>query len=709
MAKASDPQKKLKGFETHGVHFTGPSGEDNFVGDCCFCDKEGKFYANFTNKMWSCHGCDRKGNYSRFLGKVAERNRKALARKSGKADRKQLSKARGGLPWKAFKAFGVGFDGIKYTIPTTKTGTTDTVGGILHYTPGGKLQVTSGCSTELFAAERYTWGKIRSVYGCEGEWDAIALTWLLNELGYLDDGDIAVVGLPGALTFKKEWTSYFEKKNVFLIYDNDGPGEQGELKAKKLLSSGAKSIKYLNWLEHLPVGFDLRDWITKLAVEEGRPRRCWLELKKLFKSTHRLIDPTEVQEEDDEDIEAISREELVAVYNKWLEMDSEDSLAVLYGTVFANRLEGEPLWVLLVGPPGGTKSVLLMSLSGSSEIYACSSFTPHTLVSGARNDSGKDPSLIPRLDGKVLTIKDMTVIMEMHPMARDEIFGQLRDIYDGSTKKEFGTGLIREYESKFGIIAGVTPSIDSYTSFSDLGERFLKFRIYRNLNEADEFSIIKRAMSNEGSEDEQKEELLEASKRFCAKKLPKRGSPEFPTISKKYSERIIRLAMAVAKLRAHVLWDKWDGSIKSRPTQELGTRLSKQLVKLAIGLAFYYGNTEIGEQELRLVTQVAYASIPDKVEEVVRVLYESNGTMMSTDKVSKTTEGFNKMTCMRTLNDLHLLKVVKKREMAKGNLWALTKQMKRLIKKGRAYEELDRRGEVLKKHGRTKIRIGKSR
>jgi hypothetical protein len=706
MATADDPKKKLKGFEIHGVHFSGPSGEENFVGDCCFCSKRGKFYANFSNKLWFCHGCDRRGNYFGFLSKVAERNRKVLVRKSGRVYRKKLSRERGGLPWKAFKLFSIGYDGIKYTIPIIKTGTKDKLTGLLHYTPGGKLQVTAGCTTELLGAERYDWGKIRTVYVCEGEWDAIALTWLLTVLGYLDDGDVAVLGLPGAMTFKKEWVSYFERKRVFLIYDNDGAGEQGELKAKKLLSSIAREIKYLNWPDHLPVNFDLGDWICKLAIKDGKLMSCWRQLKRLFKKTPRLIDPSDIVEEvDDEDVEPISREELVAIYMKWLKLDNEDPLAILYATIFANRLEGEPLWILLVGPPGGTKSVLLMSLSGSSEIYSCSSFTPHTLISGARNDGGKDPSLIPRLDGKILTVKDLTVILQMHPMARDDIFGQLRDAYDGNTKKEFGTGLIREYWSKFGIIAGVTPAIDSYPSFSDLGERFLKFRIHKDIKESDEFDIIRRAMSNEGLEGKQSEELYDAAKRFCARKMPERESKDFPTISQKHSDRIIKLAMTVARLRGSVVWEKYDGTLKSRPTHELGTRLSKQLVKLAIGLAFYYGNNEIGEMELRLVSQVAFASIPDKVEEVIRVLHQNNGHMITTSELARATTSFNKITCARTLTDLHLLKVVKKREAISGNRWALAGSMKRLIKGSEAFEELDRRGKDLKKHGRTKIRI----
>jgi len=56
-------------------------------------------------------------------------------------------------------------------------------------------------------------------------------------------------------------------------------------------------------------------------------------------------------------------------------------------------------------------------------------------------------------------------------IARDEIFGTLRDAYDGKITKRFANGIVRAYQSTFGLVAGVTPAIESFVvTHAMLGE-----------------------------------------------------------------------------------------------------------------------------------------------------------------------------------------------------------------------------------------------
>ena len=49
-------------------------------------------------------------------------------------------------------------------------------------------------------------------------------------------------------------------------------------------------------------------------------------------------------------------EHTLATYGKWLHLPDQRTLLAILGTIAANRLEGDPVWLLVVGPPGGGKS-----------------------------------------------------------------------------------------------------------------------------------------------------------------------------------------------------------------------------------------------------------------------------------------------------------------------------------------------------------------
>ena len=49
--------------------------------------------------------------------------------------------------------------------------------------------------------------------------------------------------------------------------------------------------------------------------------------------------------------------ETVAVFRRWLYLPDPTALYAVLGAVAANRLAGDPVWLLLVGPPGsGSRS-----------------------------------------------------------------------------------------------------------------------------------------------------------------------------------------------------------------------------------------------------------------------------------------------------------------------------------------------------------------
>jgi len=344
-----------------------------------------------------------------------------------------------------------------------------------------------------------------------------------------------------------------------------------------------------------------------------------------------------------------------------------------------------------------------MTLGTSSHVHMCSSLTPHALVSGM-NMGGGDPSLLPQLDGRVLVIKDMTTVLTMHPSARDEIFGQLRDAYDGQFEKAFGNGVHRKYKSKFGILAGVTPNIDSFASLSaGLGERFLKYRIPSAISPLDEYELITRAMQNVASENSMREEM-----KNCMAAFLERDFPTLPEVNEDNAHKIVNLAMLAARMRGVVERDRYNPNmIITKPSREFGTRLAKQLKKLAMGMGMYYGGT-IDANVMRIVTHVTLGSVPDKIEEVVRCLDEHGGHRgIRTGDIVEKSVGLTRSTTFRVLQDLSMLHVVKNVGTQSSALWLLAPDIKAMLEESNAFEVIPRKKvgiSVRRRNGHVSVR-----
>ena len=124
------------------------------------------------------------------------------------------------------------------------------------------------------------------------------------------------------------------------------------------------------------------------------------------------------------------------VVNKWLYLEDPYIIDVILSVYVANRIEGDPVWMMLIGPPSSAKTELLRSFDGHENAYFLSSLTPSTLVSGMpQKKNMEDPSLLLKLDDKLLVVKDFTSILSMRSESQQEIIAQLREIYDGKYSK----------------------------------------------------------------------------------------------------------------------------------------------------------------------------------------------------------------------------------------------------------------------------------
>ena len=154
---------------------------------------------------------------------------------------------------------------------------------------------TSGCRVGLYSSPALREWPDAMVFVCEGEWDAIALDFLIGLTGV----PAIAVAAPGAGTFKHDWALWLKGRAVVVAYDNDDAGRKGELRVRKLVRGLAAELRFLHWPDDRPDGYDVRDlvssWLTK-----GDPDGGLEELLSLVSDEPRL-DPDEIGDDGDPD------------------------------------------------------------------------------------------------------------------------------------------------------------------------------------------------------------------------------------------------------------------------------------------------------------------------------------------------------------------------------------------------------------------------
>lgn len=683
----ADQMKPVRAFLQHGVDLNKIVGEQA-VGTCPFTDKPDRFYVNVTNQLWDSKSAGYSGNLFQFFKRVCEINEHDMTPRQ----LKRLAQSKD-LPIRAFKDWGIGYNGSSYTIPVYN-GKGTIIDVRLYNIKGGRCISTAGANVGLLNLQDLLDKKKKNwpVYICEGEWDTIAMRWLLNRI----KSKGVVVGVTGAGTFKEGWVDYFKGRDVYICYDNDEPGKMGERKVYAMLDSVVDQLHCLHW-DDKSEGYDVRDLIVDY-VEKSNYSGAYRYIKKHCRSEPRVQTRVEDQEEKREskydgpiDIEEVRR-----VFNEWLYLKDTNAIEVCLAVMVSQIVSGDPVWMFLVAAPGGSKTETIQALGKYRKTVMISQLTPHSLLSGSQMGNNDDPSLLPQLNGKTLLIKDFTSIINMNADARDEVFGILRDAYDGEASKKFGNGITRHFKGKFTILAGVTPIIYSLSAMqSTMGERFLKLRIGDNLEHHDEDKQIAKAISNTGHETDMRAELADACTTFLEQDWE---SKKMPSIPGRYLDGISHLARFGSALRGTVTRDKYKGEMYlTKPTTEVGTRFAKQLAKLGIALGLVRGVSRLDYDIYTLLKRITLDSVDQRVEDVVREIFINTPGKDDTISARQLAAAcrYPVMTITRIVNDLNSLRVIQSPVTGRGQSgkWQLTDRIKTLIDGALLYStetELDR-------------------
>ncbi|MEO8593495.1 MAG: hypothetical protein ABI759_09240 [Candidatus Solibacter sp.] len=251
-------------------------------------------------------------------------------------------------------------------------------------------------------------------------------------------------------------------------------------------------------------------------------------------------------------------------------------------------------------------------------VHLIDTVTPQTFISGQIPDpqqtSKKPASLLLRIgDRGIIVVSDFSTVLSGNTDRCGSIFADLRRIYDGQLRKEYGTASDdpHEWKGRLTFIAAVTPEVDNYSAvFQSLGERFLMVRWPR----ANGIEAAIAAMEQDSGR--AKAELGEALNDLFGN-LPAL-EPELPTDIR---NMIAALAEFTVRGRTHVRRSSCGArEIEVIPQPESPTRLAQQLAQLAKGSALLDGRDAVNAEDYRLVKRAAMDCIPPGRRTIVDAL-----------------------------------------------------------------------------------------
>lgn len=359
---------------------------------------------------------------------------------------------------------------------------------------------------------------------------------------------------------------------------------------------------------------------------------------------------------------------LAKVFRKWLYIPDFGGVLAVLGSYAANKLTGDPVWLLLVGPSSAGKTQVLASLSKRPDVHTASTLTEASLLSGTPNKEKAEEArggLLREIGAYgIILLKDFTSTLSMPHEARRATLAALREIYDGNWTRRLGVdgGTTLSWEGKIGIIAGCTQAIDSHHAvMSAMGERFLLYR----MKKADEVKLAMTALDQSNSELEMHQELADVVGELFE------GLNGFPEqLSQAHKERISALATLTARCRSSVERDGRTREIVLIPESEAPGRLAKQLSMLLQGMRAI-GTSE--EHGWIILNRVALDCIPPLRRSVFDVLRSGKMEIETADIADKVS--YPLPTTRRALEDLAAHGVLCKRPFRNGSsdYWMVSK------------------------------------
>lgn len=344
--------------------------------------------------------------------------------------------------------------------------------------------------------------------------------------------------------------------------------------------------------------------------------------------------------------------DVAAVFRRWL--GAEYELDAIYATLAAaavSRLDGDPLWLLLLSGSGNAKTETVQALGAAGAFVTSTITSDGALLSGSpQREKAKDATggLLRKIGARgLLVIKDVTSILSMNRDARGSVLAALREVHDGRWERNIGTdgGKTLAWEGRLTVIGAVTTAWDrAHDVIASMGDRFVVLRMDSSTGR---IAAGRRAIANTGDEEKMRADLGTA----VASVLARVACAERIRISDPESERLLAAANVVTLARTGVDYD-YRGDVIDAHAPEMPTRFAKQLAQVVRGaIALGMDRTSA----LRLAIRCARDSMPPLRLAILDDVATNPGALT---KDVRRRLGKPRATIDRQLQALHMLNVL---------------------------------------------------
>jgi hypothetical protein len=275
--------------------------------------------------------------------------------------------------------------------------------------------------------------------------------------------------------------------------------------------------------------------------------------------------------------------EVHQVFKRWFGPEYDlGILDAVLAVVAAEKLSGDPPWLLIISGPGNAKTETIQAISGLNARVVSTITSEGALLSASpRKNRTKNATggLLRQIGQRgVLAIKDFTSIISTNREVRMQVLAALREVHDGHWVRNVGSdgGQSLEWHGRIVVIGACTTVWDqAHTVVSTLGDRFVLVRANSNTGR---MAAGIQAIRNTGTETEMRRKLAEA-----VAGLINHVKPDCPCdLTNTEKRRILRAADIVTLARTGVETD-YRGDIIDAHAPEMPTRFSKQLTQIVRG------------------------------------------------------------------------------------------------------------------------------
>ncbi len=350
-------------------------------------------------------------------------------------------------------------------------------------------------------------------------------------------------------------------------------------------------------------------------------------------------------------------ESLARRVRDYLHMPDPSIMYAVLGTVAANMMQGEPVWLMLVGPPGSGKSEWLGSVLRVPNMHETRSISGESAFLSATAERDRSEKASGGLLRKVgshggLVINDFTTILSMREDDFKKVMSAIRETYSGDWTRDVGSegGLTLSWHGKIAYLAGCTGTVDQHhAATAILGERWLYYR----MEESDGFQRAMQLIRNT-RKPEWKDDFMALIAGFLDGQDLRFGVPiERRSLTDVEAVRVIDMAEVAVKCRSAVARDRYTKEVIGAKETELVTRMSGALTQLLVGLDVI-GVTEY--DRWKLLGRIALDSMPKLRQLVVMAAWREPGGVTLAEL--KRVMGTSLPTIGRTVEDLAIHGVV---------------------------------------------------